>query len=238
MSPVATGPGMSVNVLSEFSKVLRETIKENRPKNIIETGTYLGKGSTTVIASSIRDFKLDPVRFYSIEVNPNFFRKAYIHLKDQELLNFVYLVHGLSVRKDQLLSKDEIQKKFVDMDWPKEIYVDHDKDSRTFKYFEETNFDYVPDGMLLDCLKKLNGQVDFVLLDSAGHMGEIEFDVLIEALRGECIIALDDVYHVKHYRSLQKIKKDKRFEILNLSKEKFGFCVTKFIPEESFGEKG
>ncbi len=42
------------------------------------------------------------------------------------------------------------------------------------------------------------------------------------------IFVLDDVYHVKHYQNLKLIQSDPRFNILTLSKEKFGFCIAEY----------
>jgi len=222
---------MSVNIWSDFGKVLRELIREEKPKKIIETGTYLGRGTTTVIASSLRDFNIGFIKFYSIEVNPNHFKSAFVHLKNSGLLGFVSLINGLSIYRHQLPDKDKIKREFLDKEWPEGVYIDHDKEFRVDRYFNETRFDQVPDGMLLNCLEGLDYSPDLVLLDSGGHIGEVEFDSLIPVLKKPCIIALDDVFHVKHYYNLQKIKKDNRFKVLHLSKEKFGFAIVKFTPE-------
>ena len=85
--------------------------------------------------------------------------------------------------------------------------------------------------MLINCLEKLDYSPDLVLLDSGGHLGEVEFDTLIPNLKKFCIIALDDIFHVKHYNNLQKIREDGRFAFLSLSREKFGFCITQFTPD-------
>lgn len=223
---------MAVDTLSVFGKALREAIKETKPTKIIETGTYLGRGTTTVITSAIRDFNINLTKFYSIEVNPSYYRSAYVHLKNCGLLKFVELINGLSIYRKQLPNRIKIKEEFLDKEWPDYVYIDHSKETRIDKYFEETDFVGVPEGMLITCLGKLDQTPDLVLLDSGGHVGEIEFDTLIPILKGPCIIALDDIYHVKHFNSLMKIRGDKRFEILELSKEKFGFCITKFSPEE------
>jgi hypothetical protein len=222
---------MAVGVLSTFGIALRKIIQDKKPKRIIETGTYLGRGTTTVIASAIKDFNIDIVRFYSLEVNPHHYKAAFDHLKNKGLLGVVSLINGLSIHRYELPNRDKIKRDFLDREWPEGVYIDHSKDSRVDRYFEETNFDHVPDGMLLTCLEGLNFSPDLVLLDSGGHIGEIEFNTVIPKLKKPCVIALDDVFHVKHYNNLQKIRKDSRFKVLHLSKEKFGFCITKFTPE-------
>jgi len=221
---------MMVDALSTFGKTLRGVIQDVKPRKIMETGTYLGKGTTTVITSALRDFNIDSTKFYSIEVNPQYFRSAYIHLRDSRLLKFVTLLNGLSVLHSQLPSAKEIEEKFVNKEWNKEVYIDHSKDTRVFKYFEETNYPLVPEGLLINCLEKFDYKPDLVLLDSGGHIGMIEFDILMPLLKNKCIIVLDDTLHVKHYESLQKIQKDQRFKIISLSNEKFGFCIASFNP--------
>jgi hypothetical protein len=61
-------------------------------------------------------------------------------------------------------------------------------------------------------------------------MGFVEFNYIIEQLRGPCVIALDDIAHVKHYRSYQRIQSDPRFQIVQAGEEKFGFCIARFTP--------
>ncbi|GAH97755.1 unnamed protein product, partial [marine sediment metagenome] len=55
-------------------------------------------------------------------------------------------------------------------------------------------------------------------------------------LQGECHIALDDIYHVKHHRSFKQIQEDDRFELIVHSEEKFGFCIAKFTPQQEVVE--
>ena len=63
-------------------------------------------------------------------------------------------------------------------------------------------------------------------------MGNIEFNYLLNKISKPCYIGLDDVYHIKHHKSLQQIQSDFRFEVIKISKEKFGFCLAKFTPLE------
>lgn len=223
---------MSVNTFSDFGKSLRQVIIDTKPKKIIETGTYMGRGTTTIIASTLRNFELDFIRFYSIEVNPKYYRAAYVHLRDSGLSNIVTLVNGLSVQRSQLPTKEELKKRFVDTRWPEEIYIDHDKEFRVNYYFEETNFDNLPDGVLIDCLKKFDYSPDLVVLDSGGHIGDVEFNTVISLIKKPCTIVLDDIYHVKHYNNFRWLLRDSRFNILKISREKFGFCIVLFNPGE------
>jgi hypothetical protein len=51
---------------SDFARSIREIFTKYRPTKIIETGTYLGTGTTSVIASTLRQLNLNDTRFYSI----------------------------------------------------------------------------------------------------------------------------------------------------------------------------
>ena len=84
-------------------------------------------------------------------------------------------------------------------------------------------------------MKEFDHRPDFVLLDSGGHMGYVEFRYALPLIHGPCYIALDDIYHVKHHRSFRELQNDPRFELVAVSEEKFGFCVARFTPDETDG---
>ena len=69
------------------------------------------------------------------------------------------------------------------------IFVDHHENERAELYFKETNFNNVPEDLLGECLKKFNYKPDFVLLDSGGSYGFMEFNYLINQLQNECYVA-------------------------------------------------
>jgi ADP-heptose:LPS heptosyltransferase/glycosyltransferase involved in cell wall biosynthesis/predicted O-methyltransferase YrrM len=221
--------GTQVEAQSSFGAEIRQLFANIRPRRIIETGTYLGTGTTTIIAKSLKTLGIGDAVFYTIEVNPQHYAraKAYFAAKNMN----VRALHGLSLPRSMLPDRDEIARRTItDVDYDG-IFVDHKEDSRVELYYGETDFLQVEDDLLYKCLERFDFRPDFVLLDSAGHIGSIEFDYLIESLRGECYVALDDIYHVKHHRSFQRIQSDPRFEVITASKEKFGFCIAHFTPK-------
>ncbi|MBF0564622.1 MAG: hypothetical protein HQK89_05210 [Nitrospirae bacterium] len=255
----------AVGGVSAFARSIGSLFEEIRPKRLIETGTYLGMGTTAIIASALKELVraghvADPI-FYSIEVNPQNYERARENLKASGLIDYVKPLLGLSVPRDILPSIEEIERLFVKNicdsgDGVPEIcennepghkdiahndighkdiahagiFVDHREDERASLYYGETNFPDTGDDLLGKCLADFDYRPDFVLLDSAGHLGYVEFTYLVSRLRGDCYVALDDVYHVKHYGSLIKLKQDGRFTILVESREKFGFCIARFSP--------
>jgi FkbM family methyltransferase len=215
---------------SAFAQAIRKLFAEIRPTRIIETGTYLGTGTTKVIAEAIRDLQLKDVTFHSIEVKPQHFEAAKRNLAKSGLSDVVQLHHGLSVPRLLLPTLQQIEEQTVRSVEFDDLFVDHQEQERALLYFKETDFSSVPEDLLGQCLRQVENRPDFVLLDSAGHMGHLEFNYLLDQLKGPCHIALDDIHHIKHHRSFRQMQTDPRFEMLVSSREKFGFCIAKFTP--------
>ncbi len=215
---------------SEFEFFLREVIRQTRPKFIVETGTYLGQGTTRIISSALKDNGLTDAIFYSVECNPEHHRQAIDNLDQANLLPFVKPLLGVSVPRSLLPDAEAIRKETIE-NVSGEIFVDHHEANRIQLYLKETDHPELPDDLLGQCLRECDGQPGLLLLDSAGHMGNVEFNYVLTLLRGPCYIALDDIRHVKHARSVEQMKADPRFEMLALTEEKFGSCLLKFNPE-------
>ncbi|HUI65521.1 MAG TPA: glycosyltransferase, partial [Bacteroidota bacterium] len=220
----------SVQTDSAFAQTIRSLIARIRPKRLVETGTFQGTGTTAVIAAALRDLGLTDARFYSIEVNPGLHQLARRNLEKAGLLSYVRLMNGLSVPRRLLPDREDIERRTVLETESKGLYVDHPLDKRVESYFRETDFPDVAEDLLGRVLEVFDCKPEFVLLDSGGHMGNIEFNYLIERLKGTCFLMLDDIFHVKHHRSFTQLSADPRFEVLEAVKEKAGFCLAKFTP--------
>jgi hypothetical protein len=218
---------------SEFASVIRELIITTKPTRIIETGTYLGEGTTRAIADALREVGNRHAIFLSIEVNRANIHRAAENLHRAGLLDWVRLAHGLSLPRGHLPSLQAIQTTLVDKPEFTDVFVDHREAERAKLYFAETDFGDVADNLLERALEVFNFCPEFVLLDSGGHVGTEEFNYLIPRLRAPCYIALDDIYHVKHHRNFRTMQEDPRFNIIVSSKEKFGFCLAQFDPLQS-----
>jgi len=215
---------MSVDAATQFETELRTLFGKFRPSRIIETGTYLGQGTSSIIWRALRDLGIN-ADFTTIEVNPEHHRLATAYFRAQGMNIRAEL--GVTVPRDMLPNKTEIADKFITNREYSGIYYDHDESVRADRYFSETNFD-VADDLLFTAMRRVAFKPDFVLLDSAGHMGFIEFQCLMSLIQGDCLLMLDDVCHCKHFKTLQVIKQDPRFEILVESREKFGFCIARY----------
>jgi ADP-heptose:LPS heptosyltransferase/glycosyltransferase involved in cell wall biosynthesis/predicted O-methyltransferase YrrM/sulfatase maturation enzyme AslB (radical SAM superfamily) len=222
----------AVNSESEFARAIAGLFAAARPKKILETGTYLGEGTTRIIASTLKSLGLSDSVFCTIECNPDNYRKATANLTNRSLIEGVHMLHGLSVPRSMLPTIQQIEESCVKNIEFHDIFVDHQEQQRALLYYKETDFPGAADDLLGKVLESFDFRPDFVLLDSAGHMGNIEFNYLVERLRGECYIALDDIRHIKHHRSFKQMQADPQFSILTISDDKFGFCIAKFTPME------
>lgn len=220
-----------VSTESKFASAIKELFTNLKPTKIIETGTYQGEGTTNIIATTLRDLKIPDSTFYTIECNPPNFNAAISNLAASRLLSFVKPIKGISLPRHLLPTQEKIEEDYVHNLEFNDIFIDHREHNRAELYYKETNFEDVPDDLLGKSLKLFNYAPDFVLLDSGGHIGHIEFTYLLRLLQAPCFIALDDIYHVKHHKSFLQIQSDPRFTMITVSDEKFGFCISRFIPE-------
>jgi predicted O-methyltransferase YrrM len=229
-SPAGYDP-TQVDDQSEFSAEIHRLFSRIRPRKLIETGTYHGNGTTRIIARAIKELEIEDSIFYSIEINPRNCGIAAENLKTAGLMDCVRIVNGLSIPRDRLPTLAEIREHTVDKVGDDDIFVDHQPSDRAELYYRETDFSGLPDDLLGRCLREFGGRPDFVLLDSGGHVGYLEFETLIDNLEAPTYIALDDIFHIKHHGSFKRMQSDPRFEIWVTSREKFGFCIARFNPK-------
>jgi hypothetical protein len=196
-----------------FMDAITDLIWTNKLKKIIETGSYEGLGTTRAIRNGMTGGE----EVYSIEVNPTHHRIAKRNNADSS----ISLLLGLSVPN----SMKPVSSTFDVPDW---VIVDHLPDVRNGLYNREIMFN-VPDDMLRYAMSKFDFRPDLVILDSAGHMGLIEFRHLMSLVPDDhtFYLALDDTNHVKHYDTLQIIQADERFEEVFSTDEKFGSVIVK-----------
>lgn len=233
-NPVAREQGKGqnftqVDTQSAFAAAIRETFARIRPQRILETGTYQGVGTTLTMLQALRDLSLPTDGFRSIEVNAQHHATAAANLRDRGFAG-VQLLRGLSVPRRLLPDAETIRRETLTHVEFADVFIDHDPAMRVHYYMKETAHPDAPEDLIGAVLAAFDHRPDFVLLDSAGHMGFVEFTYVLSLLKGPCTIALDDVYHIKHHRSLRSMQADSRFAIRTLSREKFGFVVADYTP--------
>lgn len=177
---------------SDFKSTVNQLIKKYKPKQIIETGSYKGLGSTLVFAKTKK-----PV--ISIECNRDYAMKARRNLKNY---NNVIILNAHSLKKKDLI-------KFIDnykYKYPKNIAREVD-DKFFYKYKNEINVDSDFEDALFFLIN--NNKRQIVFLDSAGGVGYLEFKTFMKLPKKNLnskILILDDVMHIKHYRSVKELK--------------------------------
>ena len=197
---------------SAFMEALTDLVKTKKMTRIIETGTYLGTGTTQAVWSGLEAHG-KPSTFVSIEVNPSNHAQAKKNNKHRPI-DFLL---GLSIPRELLPKKDQITFEGFD----ESAIVDHHEHNRAKLYHAETAFN-VPDKQLHNALELTHFNPNLVILDSAGHVGLIEFNYLMSMVKGNFYLALDDTKHVKHIPTLKLIENDDRFSLTFATEEKFG----------------
>ena len=188
-------PGYGTQVASDFAHMITSLVAEETITKVIETGTYLGLGTTRAVLDGMRFHGME-FNFISIEVNPSFHKQA---IANNVGVPGLHLLNGLSIGKPHL----PIDTTF---NVPDHVIVDHQPSVRQKLYNREIDFD-VEDHLLSKAIEALSGKPELVILDSAGHMGLIEFKYLMNLLGNHSFyLALDDIGHVKHYESFEFVK--------------------------------
>jgi len=202
--------GMSAG--NSFMRWIATIIREHKCKRIVETGSYLGEGTTAAIRRGMEGDE----EVYSIEVNPEYHSIAI----ENNLNSGIHFLNGLSVPRPQIP---------VDTTFnvPDHVIVDHYPKNRAELYRREVSYN-VSDCLLQKVLEKWDYKPDFVILDSAGHLGLIEFKYLMSMVKGSFFLALDDTLHVKHYETMEFIKAyPEKYKVIFQTDEKFGSAIIK-----------
>jgi hypothetical protein len=202
-----------------FADSIYSHVITHRPKDIIETGTYIGTGTTMAVIRGIETDRDSIQKLHSIEVNETYLNLARKLHSRALTLGYLEFYHGCSLPAEYM--PDEIDDEF-----PEHIYTDH-LDSR--QYLQEVqgieHYDIL--GMLM---QETDYMAEMYILDSAGHLGTAEFLYITEKQKGRCYFFLDDTDHRKHYKTLKIAANDKRFKFKEISHEKFGHAVLQFNP--------
>jgi hypothetical protein len=192
---------------SEFKNVVNKILQENEVDEIVETGAFNGLGSTSVFAETKK-------YVFSIECNYNNFVNA-----TNNLINYenVCVVHGLSLNRQDLVrgllnESFDIQTKY-DSDYPKAFYM------------REISHQVVVENALdLFCN---NHRKQLVFLDSAGGVGFLEFNAFMnydKSYLSNKILMLDDISHIKHKRSVEKLE-ELGYEVHQSTDNRFAWCI-------------
>jgi len=229
----------SMENISLLSDSLKHEIETNNISTVIESGTFKGLGSTKTIATVFEELGRTP-DFYTLEASWINWKQAKMNLRKY---SFVKPVWGKSVPYNEAVSfikEDEVLKNHNN--YPN-IYIDGGNDPAAFylkeisgefgfsrfsivnkilkrlEEFDRSKF-YQGDDLLRKYLQRFKDRNPLILLDSCGGIGYLEFSILLEIMKDyPFYLILDDINHLKHFRSFEMIKDNPDFKIINLNKE-------------------
>ena len=227
----------------EIKNIIQEIIYKEKIKYVIESGTFQGLGSTKMIAECFTE-QSTPEQFVTIEVNWNFWKQARENLSKYP---FVTCLWGRSVnlnkalkfikKDDYIINHGKYPEIFIDdiID-PLRFYTDEllgNLGSKKIDNFEQYNYDkknhYQGENLLKKYLSKFRKNNPLIILDSAGGIGFLEFQILLKTMKkSSYIVLLDDVLHIKHHRSLLHIQESSDFMIVEFNK-KHGWLLAKHL---------
>lgn len=237
----------------ELQHLLQKIISENEIEGVVETGTYDGLGSTTTLAEAFRTSAMTPNFFYTCDINLSKFKKARKNLAPYP---FVSCLWGRSVKLDEaieFMSHDDMlnhHEKYPDIfidgaENPVSFYLAECKrgfmsHKRAIGYFMRAPFfrllgiaKYQGEDLLRRLLTRHSNARTLIVLDSAGGIGFLEFKIITEIMKHRRYwLLLDDIMHIKHYRSFEQIKTDPSFHLLGHNTTR-AWALARHEPENS-----
>lgn len=237
---------MSMGASTHLKSLLDHVLAEENVSYVFESGTYLGLGSTKFIAEAFRKDE-QPELFVTVEANWMSWRAAKRNLR---CFPFVRPLWGRTVPADkalQFLHSDDVLRQHENYS---DVFIDNIEDPLKF-YTEEINgklgvpsnrfqkvcqaverpFVYAGDNLLEHYLMQFQKLKPLITLDSAGGVGFLEFSVMKNAMgENPYLILLDDINHIKHFRSYQHIVENPNYHIFGVD-ENEGWLFAKYLKE-------
>jgi hypothetical protein len=224
---------------------LKELQAEHPVDYVIETGTYLGTGSTRIFAEFYQQNR--PVRrFVTMEANWDNWRRARSNLKR---FSFVEPKWGLSVNKGKAIEFIRNDAAIREHQLYPGIFIDDINDpigfytkelesgatrrqgstpqvftasalKSTVKELVKRALYWHGEDLLTQILKRHKMDWPLVVLDSAGGIGRLEFEITLETMGSAgYALFLDDTHHLKHFRSLQEIRSRSDFRLIRAAND-------------------
>ena len=238
----------------EFKLVLLQLFKQNNIKVVIESGTFRGMGSTTTLANAIINSEAEIPQFFTIEADEKIHKEAVENLRKypfvtahcglsvsySEALQFIMHDQAMlqhhqypeiyidDIHQPQLFYTKEIQGKISNMLGEKSTWWTKIKNRIPLKFKKSYRG---KQNVLMDLLEQYKKDKPLILLDSAGGIGYLEFQKVRQIMGDNAYyLVLDDIHHLKHFRSYAAIKKDASYKIISVNEEN-GWLICEHLPQ-------
>lgn len=223
---------MSMHHDDRLIQLLSELFVQFNINCIFESGTYEGLGSSQFLAKLLSK-QVDP-RMVTVEANYHSWKKAKSNLEKYGFIkplwgNTLFIDRCVQfIESDQAIFKHELYPDIYidDLDNPSQFYLSEIKGQLGSPPGEEAEMKadrenyYQGEGIIDRELSSMKKNCPLVLLDSAGGIGYLEFQTVMDTLKGETFfLLLDDTHHLKHFRSLKDIQANSSFELLGHCKD-------------------
>jgi hypothetical protein len=232
---------VSMHDSAELRQLLRDSIVRYGIVHVVETGTYEGLGSTRFVAESFPPEA--PLKtFVTIEAGWRSWRRARRNLRRFPAVTPIW-GHTLELRSAiEFVERDECIRcheqhpdVFIDdVEDPVGFYTRELRGGiaspprglhRRLAFAIDRRLRYQGEGLLAKSLLPVRDEKPLIVLDSAGGTGWLEFTTVRETMGARLyLLLLDDVHHLKHFRSLKNVRQDRSFEILGLD-ERHGWML-------------
>jgi hypothetical protein len=177
------------------------------PEVVIETGTYLGTGTTRLLIDAIeKSSKESSVLFYTIESNKERYKAAAKNLPHSWVQQF----HALSINPQDCVEWIKTDPYIANhSDYP-DLLIDDVTDPvkhYTSDFDPEVLGFILDENMLSSLIENFSTENIFFCLDSCGGIGYLEFKTVNSLMddRGFYLF-VDGVNHLKHVRSAEEIQ--------------------------------
>lgn len=223
-----SGHSVSMSEDAQFNQTLQTLFAENQIDYIIESGTYLGTGSTRSVLKAIPANR-PPKAYYTLEANPTFHLISRFNLMRWP---FVKPIWGNTIPREKALSfieQDEVLRHherypdvFIDtLVNPVEFYTNEIKGHWNGNIILKTVgwlSDHLltrPENLLEKLLREVIDQQPLILLDSAGGTGWLEYQTVRDVMgKKPYWLILDDIHHLKHFRSFADVQHRPDFRLV------------------------
>ena len=236
---------VSMNKDMDLINSLAELASKNTIEYIIETGTHRGLGSTTMLGNAFKNSN-SLKSLNTIEID---FTNYTLAKKNLSQFSFVNCCYGCSLDLNDAIEYVKQDDAILHHEKYPEVFIDNAKDPINFYVNElEGRLNESSNNIIKQFLKKIlrpsrnaNTKPTYnllpslikefvnhemlIVLDSAGGVGHMEFQITDELMKNKnYYILLDDTHHLKHFRGYDIIKNRGDFSIINAS-EKNGWVL-------------